>query len=261
MAERNPPRAVGRRAWRGCLLAAILLAGCAAPPEEVPAPLAGVSGAPPGVAVEQGLVGVCPGGGGNADAAEPVSGYAIDPQRSRLQIFVFRGGRLARLGHSHVISSPELSGRLVLGATLRRSRVDLAVPVASLVVDDAAQRQAAGPEFATRPTPQEIAATRRNLLGPRVLDAERYPLVKVRGRWLGGEPPDLAGQLEIEVRGERRCLPVSVRVESRSAEVVVVGEVRMLQSDFGIQPFSILMGGLRVRDELLIRFRLVAVRG
>jgi len=40
----------------------------------------------------------------------------------------------------------------------------------------------------------------------------------------------------------------------------VVASFRIHQSEFGIEPFSALNGGLRVRDALDIRIRLVARR-
>jgi hypothetical protein len=140
------------------------------------------------------------------------------------------------------------------------SQVELMLPVASLVVDDPEQRRAAGPEFQSVPKPQDIAATRRNMLGPRVLDAAQYPLVRVRGRLIGGRLPDFEAELAIEVRGAVRRIVVPVRVEIGPVEIVAVGELRLRQSDFGIQPYSVLMGNLRVQDEFLIRYRLVAVR-
>jgi hypothetical protein len=36
------------------------------------------------------------------------------------------------------------------------------------------------------------------------------------------------------------------------------GEFEILQTDFGIKPFSVALGALEVKDRLLVRFKLVA---
>src|ERR1043165_9636867 len=51
--------------------------------------------------------------------------YAIDSQASNVQIHVFRGGTLARLGHNHVMTSKHVAGRAWVQAALERSGFEL----------------------------------------------------------------------------------------------------------------------------------------
>ena len=71
---------------------------------------------------------------------------------SKLTVKVYRSGALAALGHNHVIISRELDGFVYLADDMSKARADLFVPVAGFIVDDAAERTAAGPDFATQPT-------------------------------------------------------------------------------------------------------------
>src|SRR5690606_40810752 len=63
---------------------------------------------------------------------------------------------------------------------LVQSRVELAIPVARLVVDDAAARRQEGPDFASEPSPDDAAGTRTNMLSGALLDAAQFPTIKDR---------------------------------------------------------------------------------
>lgn len=193
----------------------------------------------------------------------PVSGarkYVLDPEASQVLIYVYRTGRMARLGHNHLVSVGELEGEVWLAEPLVGSRVEVRVPLQGLEVDDAELRAAAGPEFDTRPSPPDIEGTRRNMLGAQVLDAEAHPWIIVRGRPAWGVVPDLELDAEIEIRGQTRPFRLPVRLESTPDRVLASGEFRLRQSDFGITPYSVMMGALAVQDELRVAYRLVAER-
>jgi polyisoprenoid-binding protein YceI len=191
----------------------------------------------------------------------PVPGarrYALNAQASQLLVFVYRTGRMARLGHNHLISVGELEGDLWLAEPLSDSRVEIRLPVHTLVVDDPQLRAAAGPDFDSEPSPQDIANTRRNMLGAQVLNAAAHPWITLRGTPDGGRLPDLELDAELEIHGRTGRMRLPVHVESAPGRVLVSGEFRLRQSDFGITPYSVMMGALAVQDELTVRYRLVA---
>ena len=186
--------------------------------------------------------------------------YVLNPQASQVIIYVYRTGRMARLGHNHVIRVGQLEGELWRAERLAQSRVEVRVPVRGLVVDDAALRAAAGPEFDTRPSREDIEGTRRNLLGPQVLDAAAHPWVVVKGTPAAVRTPDMELDAAITIRGQTLRLRIPVRLESMPNQVLASGEFGLRQSDFGITPFSVMMGALPVQDEVRVAFRLVAER-
>jgi len=186
--------------------------------------------------------------------------YEIDPETTVVTLLVRRGGKLSGFGHVHVITSADESGRVWLGATPDLSGFEVRIPVSAFVVDDPAARAAAGPEFTAAVPEDARAGTRRNMLGPDVLDAARYPeiVVSSTGPIADMAPSRVAVRLLIRGTELERELPIEARVATDS--VGARGSFRVLQSELGIRPFSIMGGAIAVEDELEVRFEIVARR-
>jgi hypothetical protein len=232
-----------RRTLRWLLLPGLLLAAAcgSGPPARTPSPEAELPAAPP----------------------LPVAGasrYRIDPDASEMRILVYREGPLAEFGHNHVIVAGAVEGEVYLATPLRDSGFQVRIPVEALVVDPPAARAEEGGDFAKPLSGQARAATRENMLGPSVLDAERYPDIRVRSLGLHGPGwgPDL--EVRITLRGVERDLTVPVALQRDGDRLAVTGLLELKQTDFGLVPFSAMGGGLRVADRIRVRFHLVAVR-
>ena len=194
----------------------------------------------------------------------------IVPQASLLTITVRRGGALARLGHDHVIASRTVQG-VVAPAP---GRAAFAFRLDEMSVDEESLRQAAG--LTTTPSADAIAGTRHNML-VRVLDAERYPWVRVDARRIdarridarriGARPIDAGsngdgGELldaDISLHGVTRKVQVPVQIsQAADGSVQASGSLLLKQSDFGIVPFAILGGAMAVQDQMELAFRITA---
>ncbi len=175
--------------------------------------------------------------------------YRIEPERSLVAIEVRRGGPLARLGHDHVVSSRSVQGYVTLG--LRRA--DLVVALDRLMVDDPGLRKAAG--FDTQPSAADIEATRVNMLD-RVLQLERHPRLLVQVRQASGAVAGAAMEAAIVLNGVTRRVQLPVQLDVDKESITARGTFSVLQSDFGISPFSILGGAIAVQDRLSVRFEL-----
>lgn len=220
---------------RKFLLAIVALAaGCAAPPP-LPPPAA-------------------------APAAPAAAHESWEVTSSRLEIRVFRDGPMARLGHNHVITSTALAGRLELREPRARSGLTLTLPLDSLVVDDPAARAAAGADFATVVPDADRAGTRRNLLGPKVLDAAVQPVLQLSADGLEGGPDEYVARLRVSLRGEQRVVLVPVTVRLDGDRVQVRARAVLHHADLGLVPFTVAMGMLSVRDDIAIDCRLEARR-
>jgi polyisoprenoid-binding protein YceI len=110
---------------------------------------------------------------------------------------------------------------------------------------------------------REVQAT---MLGEKVLDAIQYPQIQFTSssvRSIGQKE----GATEIQVEGTLRLhgvekpvvLPIQVHVEQ--GDLSADGEFSVLQSDYGIVPVKAGGGAVRVKDELKIRFHIVAGAG
>lgn len=187
--------------------------------------------------------------------------YQLDDARSELRILAYRDGALARFGHNHVLLARDMKGEFVPGDDRHPGTFQLRLPIAALRIDESAARAAAGAEFESVPSAADIEGTRRHLLGPDQLDAERYPELRVTGT-LDGPATGLTAHALIEVRGVATSLDVPVAIRAAAdGSVVASGEFRVQQTRLGLIPYSVALGALQVRDELAVRFTLVGSRG
>ena len=101
------------------------------------------------------------------------------------------------------------------------------------------------------------AGTLANLLGEKVLDAERYPVVRAELEGFSGPRWAPEARLRLRVRDAERIVPVALGVTDLGETVHVTGSFAATHADFGMTPFSVLGGALSVREDLRVRVRLV----
>lgn len=173
---------------------------------------------------------------------QPTTGVAPG---NDLRILVYRGGTAARLGHNHVLRAGDLRVSWLAAGPELRFRLD------ALLIDPPELRAALGEGFASTVDADARAGTRANLL--KALDAATYPEVVVRTLAQVGEGGRRAAEVEITLHGVSRRLWLVVEVQGSRAR----GRAVLRQSDFGIQPFTVLGGLLAVQDALVVEFELL----
>lgn len=183
--------------------------------------------------------------------------YQVDSAASELHILVYRGGAMARMGHNHVISSKNVSGSLWVHPNLTRSRLLLTLPVNSLIVDDAAARQAEGEDFAVAVPQDARDGTRKNMLRPEVLDGEQYPNVTLQSTAISGTRASPLLTLHITIKNASHDVSVPVKLTETAEGLTASGQFDLKQTDFGITPFSIALGALKVVDAMHIKFSII----
>jgi hypothetical protein len=196
-----------------------------------------------------------------APVAVPAGPYrAYEIVSSQVEIRVYRDGPMAQLGHNHLITSDALTGTIQLREPARDSSFKLELPLASLVVDDPAARSAAGPDFAKEVPQADRDATRHNMLGAALLDAERQPVLHLTAQGLEGGPVDYIAQVRVGLRGEERIISVPLSVQVDSERLAAHASLKLHHADLGLTPFSVALGALRVRDDFDVDCRLEAKR-
>ena len=186
--------------------------------------------------------------------------YTIDPARSLVTLRVYRAGRLAKLGHNHVITSATETGHAWTTGTPATSGFEVRVAVSEFVVDDPAARAAAGADFPGELSESARAGTRTNMLRAEVLDGERYPEIVVRAGSLGGTWDRPTVVASVTIKDRTRSIDVPLAVVRTDDAIVARGAFRVQQSDFGITPFSIGGGAIAVADAVEISFEIRAAR-
>jgi len=166
---------------------------------------------------------------------------AIDTQRSTITVRVFKSGLFSAFADNHIIEAHLADG----------SVDDSATPHVEIVVE-AQRMRVLDPGL----SPKDRENVQARMLGPEVLDANRFPQIRFRSTALQRLAPNqwlVHGELELH--GQTRQVDVKVSHESVSYK----GTATLRQRDFGITPISIAGGTVKVKDEVTIEFEIVAV--
>lgn len=196
-----------------------------------------------------------------ATAAENTVRYQILADRSDIRFLVFRAGPMARLGHNHVVQAKNIRGEIRLAPDIGQSSFFIELPVKDFQVDAEGARLDEGAAFQPQPDDEAIAGTVRNMLGEKVLDADKYPTIEIRSLALNGPAWGMDVTLSISLHGVTREMVVPTAIESSGEQLVVTAFFAIKQSDFGIAPMSVFSGALRVDDTVKVRLRIVASKG
>jgi hypothetical protein len=162
----------------------------------------------------------------------------LDPTRSQVRIRVGRAGLFSAFAHDHEIDAP-VAEALVAGNGQPVIAVRFATK-ALRVLDPGAPLQ-------------ERAEIEKTMLGPRVLDAARFPEIRFRSqqvRQLSPERWQVDGELSLH--GVTRSVSFTLAQKGDAYRATV--PVR--QSAFGIRPLRLAGGTVRVRDEVVVELAL-----
>ena len=182
----------------------------------------------------------------------------MDSAASLLTVRVYKGGPLSRAGHNHVIASRSLHGVAYVPDDPTRASFDVHLNVSELSVDEDELRAQEGPDFPPGVPEEARVGTRRNMLGPSLLDADRYPEIVLQSEAMQRGPEGLEAQVRVIVRDRATAVIVPLKYVIQGNLLDVEGELPLKQTDLGLAPFSLFGGALRVEDEIKVRFSIVA---
>ena len=185
--------------------------------------------------------------------------YRVDSRASTVTITVRRGGLMASLGHDHIIASHDIQGYILLdsdaAANTHRCRADFFAPIATLDVDNAELRAATN--LLTNPSAADIAGTTGNML--KSVEAKDFPFAQLHSSDCMAALSGEQSEVSLTIHGVSQEREIAINVEQiNDNEIVLSGTFSVLQSDFGIEPFSIMNGLIKVEDKLEMGFKLVA---
>jgi polyisoprenoid-binding protein YceI len=163
---------------------------------------------------------------------------AIDPEKSVITVRVFKTGLFSAFAHDHEIRAP------IRGGSFSQE------PAAVSLVVDARQMKVMDKGISEK----DRAEIQETMLGPKVLDAEKFPEIRFESRQverLGEGKWRIQGDLT--VRDQTR--PVQVTVSESGGHYRGTAEIR--QKDFGITPVSVAGGAVKTKNELRLEFEVV----
>lgn len=141
---------------------------------------------------------------------------------------------------------------------LTQSSFQIKVPVKSLIIDKEEHRLQEGSDFDGVPSKNEIEEIRETMLSESSLNAEQHPFVEIQSKRISGEVPNLEIIIQLAIRGQSMQIKVPVKTTIGENIITVQGKINLKQTDFGIEPFQILLGSVKVKDEILLKFNITA---
>ena len=128
-----------------------------------------------------------------------------------------------------------------------------------MIVDNPELRAMYGDQFSSEPSADDIAGTRRNMLGKKVLKAQHHPVIRVRGTLSSGaSPSDLA--VTVELLGRTVAFSVPYALSASDGILIASGEFSLTHADLGMKPFKVMLGTLAVAKSLDFSYRVQALR-
>ncbi|MCG8463033.1 MAG: hypothetical protein MI919_42665 [Holophagales bacterium] len=208
-------------------------------------------------------------------AEDGARAYEVDREASVFAVITHKAGLAARLAHDHLVVAGDVESELRFDPSAPdRARFTLTAPSASLVVDDPAAQARWGPRIVELGILEQVfgelsEGDRRkiheSMVGKKQLRVEEYPRIRaeVLGITEGGSTPGFPYtiHLEMEVVGKSSKGFLAGRYELEGERLVVeaFGELRF--TDFGIEPYSAMLGAVRNDDPFHLFLYLEAVPG
>lgn len=184
--------------------------------------------------------------------AQGKANYSIDPAKSKVEINVSKEGAFKAFGHDHLISASDISGQVQFDpAKIEQSTVRLKIPTKSISAVDPGESE------------KDRHAVQETMSGENVLDVARFPEIAFASSSISaakktsdGWALTLAGKLTLH--GVEKPVSFPLRVHAEGAELRGLGELSILQTDYGITPVKVGGGTVKVKDQLKITFTIVA---
>jgi polyisoprenoid-binding protein YceI len=177
--------------------------------------------------------------------------WTLDASDGELLIRTGVAGRAARMGHRLTIAMRRWQAAVGWAGTEPVS-AELTVEVDSFEVlrGEGGVKGLSGPEK---------ALVKSNAL--RSLNAGRYPEIRFTADTIDktDEGYRLTGKLHI--RGKSRKHLIELRTEDLGGAWQMSAESSVRQTEYGVKPYSLLMGSVRVADEISVSFSAVHAKG
>ena len=193
-----------------------------------------------------------------AHAAPTLTECNLDGSQSLIQIRVYKEGPLAALGDNHIISTRKITDNIQIShQDIQQSNIELALQVKDLVVNDPELRAKAEDGFNSKVSGVNRRFTRKQMLGPKVLDADQYPTISIVILNIPSNSGE-QGEIQLDLHGQKNTEIAEIHYALEDDVLTTSGQLLVSQKRYGIKPFSILFGGIRVKDQLKIDYQVTA---
>lgn len=172
----------------------------------------------------------------------PTGSHTLGPENASIHLKTYRQGMAAKAGHDLVMEVTRWDGALAVTEGGAQSTVALTADPGSLEVREALH--------GVKPLSDKDRADIKKNTHEKVL---RGAPIRFRSSAIeaSGEDGQVAVTGELEIAGETRPICFGLSIQPDGA---IEGGVTVTQSEWGIKPYSALMGTLKVRDAIDVVF-------
>lgn len=164
---------------------------------------------------------------------------SLGPPRSECRVFTYREGLLSSLGHDLELVVTRFEARVDEGARAVDARFDAASLRVVRALRDGVETTLS----------ERDRQTIEDNLRRHVLESARHPEIGYRS----ARVVDVDGGFDLDGRLTLHGTERPVAVSLRRAGDRYVGEVPLHQPDFGIRPYSALLGAIKVKPGVVVR--------
>ena len=180
--------------------------------------------------------------------------YRADGKLSQILVRAYRGGVMALLSYEHLVASQDVQGYILINKTTGQCQADLFVPLGKLNVDDPQLR--AKDSLNTTSSLSTIANTKKNML--KSIDAANFPFAQLHSSDCSGALSGKDTNVVLTVHGVKQDRQLAIGMQqTQDEQLIISGKFSILQTEFGIEPFSIFNGLIKVEDKLDLTYKLV----
>jgi len=182
-----------------------------------------------------------------ADEPTEAASYTLDPAQSVLWVRTFKDTALT---HDHAIHATGWSGTILWDPEdATKCQVSIAVPVSGLVVDDPGVRQAAGIQ-ADPPDEGDRRTIRDTMMGAEQLDIDGFPAITFTASKCSGTEGAVSVTGDLTVHGVTKAVTAAMNVSVEGGVFTADGGLDASHSDFGMTPFTFLLGAFANGEKL-----------
>ncbi len=181
--------------------------------------------------------------------------YTIVPSESNFWVFVGKTGLFSALAHDHEIGVKSFSGRVLIPeAGTSGGSLEMEVDAPSMVVLD---------KKPSEEDKKKIFTAMHN----EVLESAKYQKISFKSvsvsdvKQTGNDAYSLVINGDLSLHGVTKRIAIPVAATITPQQMRATGKYTLKQSDFGIKPYSAAGGTIKVKNEVVLNFSIVAKAG
>jgi polyisoprenoid-binding protein YceI len=181
--------------------------------------------------------------------------YTIVPSESSFWVFVGKSGVFSALAHNHEIGVKSFSGRVVVPAAgAGGGSLEMEVDAPSLEVLD-------------KEPSEDDKKKIFNSMHNEVLESAKYQKIAFKSvsvsdvKQTGSDQYSFVVNGDLSLHGVTKRIAVPVAATVTPQQLRAAGKYTLKQSDYGIKPYSAAGGTIKVKDEVVVNFNIVAKAG